>query len=226
MAAPTAPTVTQDATTGQITFNWNHTGTETHFEVRHRKGSGTWTTALVAPKARFNSVNPRAYVTGSRPGFTWNVRALTPGATPTASVEATFSATATIDGTWLLPVVDGQVVSAERAWIGRDSGASGRIQSRSESNIPSRAESIAQLGVFHLESGVIEGVLMDRFSLTADEWKDRLLALITNGSKYEHILYVSKRKRVKVEIYGDWSEEARQMSGDAWAVGLNYRQVA
>lgn len=228
MAAPTSPTVTQNGESAQISVGWSHSGSEDRFEVRFRRAgtSDTWERAILAPKARFGSSSPYAFVTGSRPGYTWNVRAFTAAGAPTSAVEDDFDATAYVDGTWLLPVVDSQVVSGKRAWVGRDSGSGVRPQTRAEAYIPSRQEAISTPGALHLEYGSIEGVLMERHSLIADAWLARLENLIVNQSKYDHILYVSNRKRLKVELYGDVSNLVTFMSGDAFDVSVNYRQLA
>lgn len=225
MGAPTSPTLTQSGDSAEIAFGWTHAGTEDRFEVRYRRSvSDTWERAILAPKARFGSASPYSYVTGSRPGTIWNVRALEADGDVTSAVEATFSDD--VDGTWLLPVSDEQVVSGDRAWMGRDTGSGARPQTRSEALIPSRQEAIATVGALHLEQGTLSGVLMDRHSLTADEWLRRLYGLIENQSSYQHILYVSKRVRMKVELYEIPDKTAIFLSDDAWQVSVNYRELA
>lgn len=225
MTAPADFTVTQDGDSAQLTLAWTHTGTDTKFEVLYRPTTGgAWTRAIVATKATFGS-GPYEYVTASTKNTSWAVRALASNGTPSTYASEDF--TGEIDGTWLLPVKNAQVVSAQRAWIGRDSEESVREQSYASTQVPGRAEEVSQPGVLHLEKGSLFGYLQERHGLTAKEWLTRLDSLIERMDSYSFVWLTNNREHMKVEVTG--TPRTRRpvfLGGDAYEVSCGFRELA
>ena len=130
------------------------------------------------------------------------------------------------DGVWLLPYVSSVSIDASaRAWIG--TGTPSVTQERDEQvvHILGREESVTQSsGVVRLDVGTLDGALMSRHGLTADEWRARLEALVCNQSRYLRIACVTPRvyywnlelgsKTFTHRIYGD----------PGWNVSVAFRE--
>jgi hypothetical protein len=136
--------------------------------------------------------------------------------------------TGAIDGIWLVPLRNGQVVSGVEAWIGAESPATSAEMSSDEFTIFNRAEELSQDGVLHLDRGTIEdGLLMSgrHGGLTADQWLARLRALIRDQRKYTSLVMVTSRYQpFPVRIKG-LTQRPTIAGGPAWRVDVPFREV-
>lgn len=215
-------------------LTWSHTGTNLdrfHIEAQiPDSGFGLlWLKLVSRPKADFFvSGTSYQYRIAARPGQVFRVTAFSAVANEGPSLlNPTVTFSESIDGTWLLPVKNGQVQSSAVCWIGRDAGSSVEEHDHALVAIPTRQEEISQVGALHLEKGSIEGTLMERHGLIANEWLKRLRDLIRRMDSYEAVFYVNNVSRTKVEVYGPIEKHAKTMNGTvAWEVVVSYRELA
>lgn len=138
-----------------------------------------------------------------------------------ANPRATFSGT--VDGVWLLPHTSGGLVTSAQAWIGASSPSTDAVRSVDTYTVSSRAEQISNAGVLHLDTGAIDGLLMDRHGLTADGWLLRLRSLIKDQRLYT-VYLASARYYFKVELNG-LSQVPTIAGGRAWNVVVPFREL-
>ncbi len=128
-----------------------------------------------------------------------------------------------IDGVWLLPLRSGSLVTSAQAWVGAPSPSTEAVRSVETYTVSSRAELISNAGVLHLDTGSIEGLLIDRHGLTANAWLRRLHSLIKNQRDYQ-VYLASARYYFPVELNG-LSQSPIIAGGRAWNVTVPFREL-
>lgn len=140
---------------------------------------------------------------------------------PNLGAGGTFS----VDGLWLIPWNVNGIVSEDQAWIGAKSPeVTGEVQAEFIS-IDGRDEPIRDSsGVVELDTGVIDGALLDRNGQVGDVWLRRLNALVRNQENYVRIWLVTRRLLYKNVALGSLTASPEIIGGDGWKVSLPFAE--
>lgn len=224
-AAPTDLVLTQVAEReGHGTLEWDHAG-PAKFEVLYRRPYDVaWRTLHLANAASFGA-GPYELEVPLTDDIDYTVVAINAGGEASAK-PAHVTLVGEVQGIWFLPFKNGQIVNADRAWIGGTSPGLSAERDGELIVIPSRDDEVnVTSGKVRLYKGAAVGQLINRFGVTSDEWLGRLERLITHQRNYRWIWLASHRWMFKCELLTGPSLAPITAGGRAYGVDVGIRQL-
>ena len=129
------------------------------------------------------------------------------------------------DGVWLIPFIGAVADTSAQAWIGTGTPEVSNERDEQVVNILGREETVTQSsGVVRLDAGVLNGVLMSRHGLTADQWRNRLKKLVKNQSRYDRIWMVTPRVHYQNVELGSMSFAHQIIGEPGWQASVEFRE--
>lgn len=184
-AAPTGATLTQAvAGQGYATFAWSHvqTGLD-RFEILHQEpGETVWTTWALSSKAVFGAAGSYSTVVPIRDGITWAVRAFNTSSEVSSADTAEFDGIT--EGCWILPYLAEVFQSSRTGYLNAEASPFEEPRPYAIFDPDSRDRKIVQLGRTKGYEGTISGDITADYSLSADEWRQRLRFLMKDQENY------------------------------------------
>lgn len=231
MPAPAAPVISsltaKGSSFGAATLEWTHAGT-TKYEVLAKVPYETSYRSLHIADAAHFGAGPYTMEVPLTDGIKFAVKAI--NSSGEASVKSNIlTSTLSVEGVWLLPWADHQIVDTAWAWLGGPDVSPEMSQERDGQLLvpPSREEAInVTTGIIHKGVGDIDGLLHTRHGLSGNDWRERLTNLVRDQKSYRWVWLASSREMFKVELVGPVTRKTTVAGvGAAYTYSVGIREL-